>query len=71
MSNKLHSQAWSVAGLAKAADYTPDTIRRLCRTGKIPAIRIGRDYRIEAGAAAAFVQGRPMPTSVEVNGGKS
>lgn len=35
-------------------DKSPSQIRRWCRSGKIPARKVGRDYRIRRGVSATF-----------------
>lgn len=31
---------------AKSLDCHPETVRRLCRSGKLDAVKVGRDWRI-------------------------
>ena len=37
------------------------TVRRLIRSGKLPSIRVGRQYRIERTAYEAFLKTREVP----------
>lgn len=53
--------AWSVHRLAEAAGLTVNTVRSMGRNGRIPAVRIGRAYRIPHDVAVAFIEGRPLP----------
>jgi excisionase family DNA binding protein len=37
---------WSIRGLADDWDVSQQTVRRLIKSGKLPAYRVGRQYRI-------------------------
>jgi excisionase family DNA binding protein len=50
--------------VAKRWNCSPGHIRRLCRSGQLPAMRLGSDWRIGADAVAAYWQAhmnRPEP----------
>jgi excisionase family DNA binding protein len=46
-----------VTYLTDKADVHPDTIYRMIASGKLPAIRVGRHYRIPREAAEALLAG--------------
>jgi len=53
--------AWSTAEVAAKSGQPQSRIRALCRTGRLPATRVGRDYRIPAIVARAYIAGHPIP----------
>lgn len=47
-----------VEDIARELDVTIDTVRDWCRTKKLPAYKIGREYRIERSDYEAFLAQR-------------
>ena len=47
----------TVAELAKHLQVDPITIRRWIASGKIPAVKLGKSYRIPAEAVAQILEG--------------
>jgi excisionase family DNA binding protein len=45
-----------VAEVAERLSVSPMTVYRMIHAGELPAIRIGRSYRIESRAVEAFLQ---------------
>ena len=41
MDNKTQEQDWTASSLARAAGVGADYVARLCRNGKIPAVKVG------------------------------
>ncbi len=58
-----------VLSVEEAAEFlrvTPETVRRLCRRGKIPFAKIGSDYRfLQRDLEALFVEQEPKRMSRE------
>jgi excisionase family DNA binding protein len=58
-----------VLTVKEAAEFlrvTPETVRRLCRRGKIPFARIGSDYRfLKSDLEALFLKEEPKKMSRE------
>lgn len=45
------------------------TIYRLIRTGELPAVRVGRNYRVRASDLAAYLESQVVdPASVDLRG---
>ncbi|MDF2703549.1 MAG: integrase family protein [Rubrobacteraceae bacterium] len=58
----------TVAEAATKLRVNPVTIQRLCRSGELDALRVGRAYRIPKAAFEAYRRGRPSaPRTVEVD----
>lgn len=47
----------SVAEVAKAAYLSKMTVYRMIHSGELPAVRIGRSYRVREADALALLQG--------------
>lgn len=46
---------WSIKSLADDWDVSQQTVRRLIKSGKLPAYRVGRQWRIRNGAAVKCI----------------
>jgi excisionase family DNA binding protein len=57
-------QFLTVAQAAELANVHVDTIRRLIHLGELPAIRVGRQWRIDA--SAVWAAGIPAPAEAMV-----
>jgi excisionase family DNA binding protein len=36
-----------IGDIARKLSCSPETIRRLCRSGELPCVKVGRDWRID------------------------
>lgn len=59
---KIRPQVYTVAEIAQLLAVSPRVVRDLIRKGDLPALRIGRAYRIPRKAAAAYLA-RVMPAT--------
>ena len=63
-SKTLCNVFYVVFTVKEAAEFlrvTPETVRRLCRRGKIPFARIGSDYRfLKSDLEALFLKAEPI-----------
>ena len=55
--SSLHTVG-EVAGLLRVSTMT---VYRLIRTGELPAVRIGRNYRVEDADLAAYLEAQSVP----------
>jgi len=60
-STPLTVRLLTVAEVAKAARVSPMTIYRLIHSGELPAVRVGRSYRVHEHDALELFQGRDRP----------
>jgi len=59
----------TVAEVADALRVSRMTVYRLVHSGELPAVRVGRSYRVPEGAATAFLAAaRTVPTAVPRSG---
>lgn len=49
----------TVAQTARVLQMSPETIKRWCRDGALPAMKIGKEWRISHDAIRARLEGRP------------
>lgn len=56
---------------AKIADTTPETLARSCRTGTIPAVKIGLAWMIRRSDLDAYIARRPRKGSPKVQNQKT
>lgn len=49
--------------VADLTGFTPNTIRRLARQGRIPARRVGQRYRFDVAEIEAWIAGLPKAAS--------
>jgi excisionase family DNA binding protein len=47
---------WTVAEVAEHMRVSNMTVYRLIKAGQLPAIRVGKNYRIRAGDLAAYLE---------------
>ncbi|MCB5166043.1 helix-turn-helix domain-containing protein [Streptomyces bambusae] len=59
MAGERHGHLLGVAEAASLLGCTPTYVRRLCRTGALPAQRITGGWVIEAAALDQYRHGRP------------
>lgn len=59
---RIRPKVYTVAEFAQAFALSPRRVRDLIRTGEIPALRIGRSYRIPRKAAAEYLARALPPT---------
>jgi excisionase family DNA binding protein len=59
--NKVRPKVYTVAEFARVFVVSPRFVRDLIRKGELPALRIGRSYRIPRKAAAAYLD-RALPS---------
>ena len=52
------SQMISVSEAARTLRVCPETVRGLIHNGKLPAVKVGRQYRIKAEDLQAMLAGR-------------
>ena len=57
MKTRLRPKVYTVAEFACLFAVSPRLVRDLIRKGEIPALRLGRSYRIPRKAAAAYLAG--------------
>lgn len=62
---KLRPKVYTVAEFALLFAVSPRVVRDLIRKGELPALRIGRSYRIPRKAAAAYLA-RALPSTPRV-----
>jgi len=62
-SNRIRPKVYTVAEFAQAFAISPRLVRDLIHKGEIPALRIGRSYRIPRKVAAAYLA-RALPPTV-------
>lgn len=64
----MREEVLTVQEVADLLKTTPATIYAWCRTGKLPAFKIGQQWRIRAGALYRIISedGAPKPEGVEV-----
>ncbi|MFA5266039.1 MAG: helix-turn-helix domain-containing protein [Opitutaceae bacterium] len=60
MSDK--SELYSASDLAKKANVSPSYVARLCRTGELPALKMGTVWLIKAADAEAWLATRSEHT---------
>jgi len=61
MTDLQELRGFSIEGAAAALEMHPGSIRRWCIEGKVPAIKVGRRWRIPKDVVEALVQGLPAP----------
>ena len=54
--SRVRPKVYTVAECAKVFAISPRLVRDLIRRGELPALRIGRTYRIPRKAAAAYLE---------------
>ena len=59
---KIRPKVYTVAEIAQLFAISPRTARELIRKGELPALRIGRSYRIPRKAAEAYLAKVLPPT---------
>jgi excisionase family DNA binding protein len=59
--SKVRPKVYTVEEFARAFVVSPRFVRDLIRKGELPALRIGRSYRIPRKAAAAYLD-RAVPS---------
>lgn len=52
----MNAQVYTVAEVAELADVTPRTVRRHITSGRLPAVKAGRDYLVRARDAHGWVK---------------
>lgn len=60
---KIRPKVYTVAEFAQAFAISPRQVRDLIHKGELPALRIGRSYRIPRKAAAAYLARALPPTA--------
>lgn len=63
--SKLRPKVYTVAEFARLFAVSPRVVRDLIRKGELPALRIGRSYRIPRQVAAAYLA-RALPSTPRV-----
>ncbi|MBW3620136.1 MAG: helix-turn-helix domain-containing protein [Actinobacteria bacterium] len=59
----------TAAEVAEQLRVSTMTIYRLIRSGELPAVRVGRNYRVRAGDLDAYLDGQVVdPASVDLRG---
>lgn len=60
-------QLLTAAEVADQLRVSTMTIYRLIRSGELPAVRVGRNYRVRADELAAYLEGQVVdPTAVDL-----
>ena len=49
----------------------PETVRRLCRLGQIPALKLGRQWRIKADELETYLRQRHKEPEADADSGQS
>ena len=62
---RIRPKVYTVAEFAQVFAISPHRVRDLIRKGEIPALRIGRSYRIPRKAAAEYLA-RALPPTVRI-----
>jgi excisionase family DNA binding protein len=61
--NKIRPRVYTVAEIAQLFSVSQRVVRTLIRKGELPALRIGRSYRIPRKAADAYLASAlPLPS---------
>lgn len=61
--NKVRPKVYTVAEIAQLFSISQRVVRNLIRKGELPALRIGRSYRIPRKAADAYLaRALPVPS---------
>ncbi len=58
----MESDFLTVAEVARALRVSNMTVYRLVNAGQLPAVRVGRSYRIREDAVRSYLQARYMDT---------
>ncbi|QBI21521.1 DNA-binding protein [Egibacter rhizosphaerae] len=61
-------QLWTVAEVAEHMRVSTMTVYRLIKAGTLPAIRVGKNYRIRGGDLAAFLEAAATTQPGQLNG---
>ena len=64
---KIRPKVYTVAEIAQVLAISPRVVRGLIHRGELPALRIGRTYRIPRKAAAAYLARALPPTDRPVS----
>ena len=68
--SSIRPQVYTVAEVAFLFAISPRLVRNLIRKGELPALRIGRSYRIPRKAAASYLA-RALPPTLRSSSSKS
>ena len=58
----------TVAEIAESLRVSTMTVYRLIRTGELPAVRVGRNYRVRRRDLTAFLDGQVVAPAAHVDG---
>lgn len=64
MSTRIRPKVYTVAEVAQIFAISPRLVRNLIHRGDLPALRIGRSYRIPRQAATAYLA-RALPPTIK------
>lgn len=65
----MTEQLWTAAEVAERLRVSTMTIYRLIRSGELPAVRIGRNYRVRQGDLEAYLEAQVVqPDDVDLRG---
>lgn len=63
----MTEQLWTAAEVAERLRVSTMTIYRLIRSGELPAVRIGRNYRVRQGDLEAYLEAQVVqPDDVDL-----
>lgn len=47
---------WTVDDVSRYLNFSPETVRAMAREGKIPAIKVGREWRFRASSLQKYLE---------------